>query len=264
MCKNNILALILILLSIGNVFSQEKKNAIQIIYNLKYLDDTTKTNFVQENAELTIVGEQSYFITIQKSILDSIEYFGMPQSNYRRFKSKGLRVYKDLSKKLIAQYEEFLPKNYLFSEENLSDLVWNIREDTLSIHSYLCQKATINYGGRSWTAWFTSEIPISDGPYKFSGLPGLIIQMYDSKRHWNIDFAQLLYKDTKRIDLPFKDAIKKDKVKIFKDKREYSLNSLQKLEAAGILSFDIKDRAQLFEENRKKAERDNNWIEMYP
>ncbi|WP_449400375.1 GLPGLI family protein [Chryseobacterium wanjuense] len=42
------------------------------------------------------------------------------------------------------------------------------------------QKATLNFGGRIWEAWFSTDIPISDGLYKFHGLPGLIVKMEDS------------------------------------------------------------------------------------
>lgn len=35
----------------------------------------------------------------------------------------------------------------------------------------MTQKATCDFAGRKWIAWFTTEIPIQDGPYKFYGLP---------------------------------------------------------------------------------------------
>lgn len=47
------------------------------------------------------------------------------------------------------------------------------------IGSYNCQKATTQFGGRQWIALFTSDIPFQDGPYKFYGLPGLIIKIED-------------------------------------------------------------------------------------
>jgi GLPGLI family protein len=46
------------------------------------------------------------------------------------------------------------------------------------------QKATLRYGGRDWIAWFCPEIPLSDGPYKFCGLPGLILKVYDNRMHY--------------------------------------------------------------------------------
>jgi len=46
-------------------------------------------------------------------------------------------------------------------------------------------------GGRHWIAWFAPSIPISEGPYKFSGLPGLIIKLSDSNNFWNFEFTSL-------------------------------------------------------------------------
>jgi len=44
---------------------------------------------------------------------------------------------------------------------------------------YPCQKAKCNFRGRQWTVWFASDIPVSDGPWKLGGLPGLIMEAYD-------------------------------------------------------------------------------------
>ena len=267
--------LILILLLVA--FTSSYAQSYKMIYDFQWKSNKKSPEY---NSELCALitrenNQPSFFESYENFRLDSLKTKVI--NDYAKNNRQGpLRLPSDEKKSLfrpliiknpadktITVEEKAYVK--LFSVAYSCPIKWKIQSnDKETILGYKAQKAVCEFGGRNWTAWFTNEIPIMDGPYKFSGLPGLIIQMYDSKRHWNIDFAQLLYKDTKRIDLPFKDAIKKDKVKIFKDKREYSLNSLQKLEAAGILSFDIKDRAQLFEENRKKAERDNNWIEMYP
>ena len=46
--------------------------------------------------------------------------------------------------------------------------------------SYSCQKATLNFRGRDYVACFTTDVPISDGPWKFTGLPGLILKIEDT------------------------------------------------------------------------------------
>ena len=63
-------------------------------------------------------------------------------------------------------------------------LNWQIRSNTLAIGRFLCQKATITLGGRRWTAWFTPELAIPDEPFKFSGLPGLIIRLADDQHYF--------------------------------------------------------------------------------
>lgn len=49
---------------------------------------------------------------------------------------------------------------------------------------YTLQKATTTFGGRDWTAWFCKEVNLGEGPYKFRGLPGLIIEVADDKNNF--------------------------------------------------------------------------------
>lgn len=68
---------------------------------------------------------------------------------------------------------------------------WKILPETIKIGEYNTQKAETEYGGRNWTAWFSSDIPLPDGPYKFCGLPGLIIKIQDEKGDYSFDLIQV-------------------------------------------------------------------------
>ena len=57
---------------------------------------------------------------------------------------------------------------------------WSIQDDTQTICGYLCQKATCTFRGRDFEAWFAPDIPVGMGPWKFGGLPGLILKVYDT------------------------------------------------------------------------------------
>ena len=61
---------------------------------------------------------------------------------------------------------------------------WELINEKKQIAGFSCQKSQTFAFGRKFIAWFTTEIPISDGPYKFRGLPGLIIEVYDYQRHF--------------------------------------------------------------------------------
>ena len=62
-------------------------------------------------------------------------------------------------------------------EEPLENIEWTLVEDsTKNVLGYDCIMATADYHGRKWTAWFTPEIPVQTGPWKLSGLPGLILE----------------------------------------------------------------------------------------
>lgn len=72
------------------------------------------------------------------------------------------------------------PDNFYYKED-APRLPWNISaKDTMTVCGYVCKKATAVFAGRTWIAWFSDELPISGGPWKLSGLPGLILSAYDS------------------------------------------------------------------------------------
>lgn len=59
---------------------------------------------------------------------------------------------------------------------------WKILPEKQKIGNFETQKAEAELYGRKWTAWFTTEIPIQEGPYKFHGLPGLIVKIEDQNK----------------------------------------------------------------------------------
>jgi GLPGLI family protein len=71
----------------------------------------------------------------------------------------------------------------LYSEDT-PKFKWIIRKDTTTMLGYACQKATTTFRGRNYTAWFAPEIPLNNGPWKFGGLPGLILKIYDDNRNF--------------------------------------------------------------------------------
>lgn len=74
---------------------------------------------------------------------------------------------------------EILPPHKYITDEVLPDIKWILTNDTMKIEGYLCHKATAQFGGRSWSAWYTEAIPSSAGPWKLHGLPGLILYAKD-------------------------------------------------------------------------------------
>lgn len=83
------------------------------------------------------------------------------------------------------QYITTIPKSF-------SD--WKLEDESKEFGNYTVHKATTRYSGRDYVAWFTLEIPIPDGPYVFSGLPGLIVELYDTQNHFHFklgSFKQL-------------------------------------------------------------------------
>ena len=88
-----------------------------------------------------------------------------------------LYVTKDFAKSVSTTYDQAGMGECGYYDEPLSEIDWVINEDsTKTILDYQCIMATTDYHGRKWTVWFTPEIPMQDGPWKFCGLPGLIME----------------------------------------------------------------------------------------
>lgn len=92
--------------------------------------------------------------------------------------------------------ENFINIKFGYYSYTTSDPIpWKIENDTKEYDGYHLQKATADFGGRHWIAWFNKEIPFNEGPYKFRGLPGLIFEIQDDKNNFR-------YKLVKNQNLP--------------------------------------------------------------
>ena len=70
-------------------------------------------------------------------------------------------------------------------EGGCTPMQWSLTGEAEQVGDYQCQKAVTSFGGREWTAWFCPDIPVDGGPYKFCGLPGLILKVEDSEKHFS-------------------------------------------------------------------------------
>lgn len=65
-------------------------------------------------------------------------------------------------------------------EEPVPAFEWTLHPDTMTRCNHLCMKASTRFRGREWIVWYAPEIPVSAGPWKFGGLPGLILHAEDT------------------------------------------------------------------------------------
>jgi GLPGLI family protein len=128
--------------------------------------------------------------------------------------------FKDLSKNILTQYIR-MPNSALKDCQYKEDIPvqnWKISSDTLTVAGYLCQKATCTFRGRNFIAWFSVDIPIQNGPWKFGGLPGLILKVYDDDRLYNFECTKIenLRKKYPVKIYDYKNYIKTDRLKLNK------------------------------------------------
>lgn len=69
--------------------------------------------------------------------------------------------------------------------EDIPNIEWRMTTKTKVVMGYNCQCATTTFRGRNYEAWFAADIPLSYGPWKFHGLPGLILEVADDKNEFH-------------------------------------------------------------------------------
>lgn len=175
--------------------AQETANRFFYELTFKPKKDSAKLDKVM--AVLDITKDKSiyrdYTMVAQDSIL-KVQVEAMQKSGQFKDLSKTITMPKFSEKvykfypSMKVQYTDrvangFTPMNIGYNEEIKFN--WKIDNQKEKIGDYNTQKATTEYGGRKWTAWFTSSIPFQDGPYKFSGLPGLIVKISDDGNNYS-------------------------------------------------------------------------------
>lgn len=96
-------------------------------------------------------------------------------------RSVSMYVFKDFGTGNKTVYDDYSDQ-FAKYDEPFEEMQWEIAADsTKTVLEYECMMARASYHGRFWTAWFTPEVPVQDGPWKFAGLPGLILMVTESQ-----------------------------------------------------------------------------------
>lgn len=182
----------------------------RFIYDVAYRPDSTSAEVRKANYYLDINPDETFYYERSFFVSDSIEKV----SGLRTFNGKVTDL---LSKKIkTKQYVLYSIQSYdvykLIDEPKIN---WKIEKETKVSSSIQAQKATARFSGRNWIAWFAKDFPFQEGPYKFHGLPGMIIEIYDDKENYhfslnrseNLTETQLIsfYKNAKSrgIEIPY-------------------------------------------------------------
>lgn len=172
--------LILLFLNLS-LFSQRKTSGIVLYSSFHKKDD-----FKEVKYELNFNEVNSRFIQIKKD----------KSSKFKAEEDGSITITNSYPDSLTPQYYVDFKKRKIFSFEPLSfddfktftsypvienmNFKWQLTNEEKSIEGYLCRKANLNFRGRQYEAWYTTAIAIPYGPWKFSGLPGIILSIKDS------------------------------------------------------------------------------------
>lgn len=160
---------------------------LSILYEYSYNTDIENPKKAYDLQLLQIGNKVNRFYSRNGEFRDSVNHdnlliflkTGEEQGFNIDFKKNGRPIYSDIftykdeNKRLIS--ERFQDVDYRYTE-NIDNIEWELLPQTDTISGYRCHKATCTFRGRNWHVWYTLDIPYGYGPWKLSGLPGLILK----------------------------------------------------------------------------------------
>lgn len=182
--------LLITALIVNYCYAQENDVAVaKVHYMFKHINDTTQPeNFLRDEV-VTYIGQDGSYYTSYSSTRASEQMSALMNDpgfdgNLTIARNTSAINENYLFKPLDEKFQEV---RKLMSDRYVLDIDfpeqdWTVEDETQEIGGYTCQKATTHFKGRDYTAWFTTELPFSYGPWKLHGLPGLILEAYDSKK----------------------------------------------------------------------------------
>lgn len=252
------------------VFSQANRFVYQVTMKP---DSTNRATTKTETANLDISGGNSIFYAENRLKRDSI-MGRMRQTgnfNFDRSQMQSLRsnldfvIEKDYKTGTKLYKARILRDQYEYDEDR--PMAWKILPETAKIGDYKTQKAETEFAGRTWYAWFTTEIPFQDGPYKFSGLPGLIVKVEDDKGDYSFDL-----KEAKKIPAIASfdqrgSTITVKRAAFEKQQDQFRKDPMAAMSSGGSrggmrIQMDPNQRKQMEDQQKEETKKNNNPIEL--
>jgi len=166
---------LIFLFSASLFFSQTNR----FIYELNYKVNPGEPQYKKSFMVVDINPENTKYYDYKFLEKDSLNKFH--NSRDRSWTSQ-IPVTREKKSDIFINYVAVGDDIYTYPTSN--HIVWKLENDMKILKDFKAQKATADFGGRQWIAWFTKDIPLSEGPYKFHGLPGLILEIKDTKEEY--------------------------------------------------------------------------------
>lgn len=193
-----------------------------VYYNIDFIQDAKNNTRKKSTIGLLQIGKNySKFFDSNQKIVDSLnyEFSKLEAISIKEVKElmanpvkwKAISLKNNNEQKVVVQNRAGQHFQY---EETLPSIDWQLENEQKEILGHRCRKATAKFRGRNYTAWYAESIPINNGPYLFENLPGLIMEIYDSEKHYHFTAIAI---DNKPTDI----YLTKDKKRIHTTREKY-------------------------------------------
>ncbi|MDE5848710.1 MAG: GLPGLI family protein [Muribaculaceae bacterium] len=225
---------------------------MEFVYDYRCCIDTTgrlEENYTSDDMLLQIAPNGlSKFSSFKNLTIDSIV---MRSSNEQLYKaaSEGrlnngefMTIYKNYPAGKLTHTEKICMDWFRY-EEDIPNLEWELTDSVTNVLGYVCQSAKCNFRGREWTAFYTEDIPIAEGPWKLHGLPGLIMKASDENGQYTFECIGIKSNAERPITIykvPFNKVDRRD---YYDTKHRYEINPYAYAESTAGIHITVTDEA---------------------
>ncbi len=238
----------------GNVPESEiiAPENMEFVYDYSCCIDTTnqlEDNFTSDQMLLQISAEGiSKFSSYKNLTVDSLlmvltsEQIGEAAQNGKLSTGDYMTIFKNYPEGKITHTEKICT-DWLSYEEDMPNLEWELTDSVVNVLGYECRGATCSFRGRKWTAFYSEDIPVMEGPWKLHGLPGLIMKASDDEGDYTFECIGINSKGTRPITIYKVPYNKSSRQKFYDTKHRYDINPYAYFEATGGGHITVRDEA---------------------
>ncbi len=225
---------------------------MEFVYDYSCCIDTTASledNFISENMLLQIGPDGlSKFSSFKNLTIDSLILKSTSEQLLKAAKEDRLNngdfmtIYKNYPTGTLTHTEKIC-QDWFRYEEEMPSMDWELTDSVINVLGYECQGAKCNFRGREWHTFFAEDIPLSEGPWKLHGLPGLIMKASDSTGEYSFECIGIKSKADRPITIykvPFNKVKRKD---YYDAKHRYEINPYAYAEATAGFHINVVDEA---------------------
>ena len=183
MMRMIIFILLALIARVACVDAQSDVTKLSVTYEVHYQKVEEVAKREKDLMRLDIGEHSSQYVSVKLEFIskhkDDImaKRIKNPYANYATLHDE---VYKNTPNKGYMRFIHM--PGWVSCREKIEGLFdWQLQDGDSIVCGYLCNKAISTFRGRTWTVWYTLDLPYSDGPWKFCGLPGLVLYAYDSE-----------------------------------------------------------------------------------
>lgn len=223
---------------------------MEFVYDYRCCVDTTgllKENYDSDNMLLQIGPDGlSKFSSYKNLTVDSIlmrssqEQIVDAAIEGKLSTGEFMTIYKNYPAGRLTHTEKICQDWFRYDEE-MPSLGWELTDSVTTVLGYECQSARCKFRGREWTVFYSEDIPLTDGPWKLHGLPGLIMKASDEKGHYTFECIGIKSKADRPVTIYKVPFNKTDRKGYYDAKHRYEINPYAYYEATTGQSVDVVD-----------------------